>query len=64
MGQACYHQVDPGLEVFLCYARWSIDPYSLGVVYRKTLNLYREFHFIGNFEVTQYFVTIVGQQFQ
>ena len=34
------------------------------MVHRKMLNLYRKFQFIGNFEVTQYFVTIVGTHFQ
>jgi len=39
---------------------WLVDPDPPGVVSWKTLNLYRKFHFIGNFKVTQWFVTIVG----
>ena len=40
--------------------RWLIYPYPPVVVYRKTLNLYRKFQFIGSFKVIQCFVTIVG----
>ena len=43
---------------------WLVDLYPLMVVYRKTLNLFRKFKFIGNFKVTQYFVAIVGLNFQ
>ena len=43
---------------------WLVDPYPPGVVYRKTLYLYRKFQFIGNFKVIQYFVAIVGLHFQ
>ena len=34
------------------------------MVYRKILNLYRKFQFIGNFKVSQCFVVIVGHGFQ
>ena len=34
------------------------------MVYRKTLNLYRTFKFVGNFKVTQYYKTVVGPHFQ
>ena len=65
MGQAFFHQVDPGLEVFpmLC-EEWLVDPCPPGVAYWKTLNLYRKFQFIGNFKVTQCFVTIVEEHLQ
>ena len=43
---------------------WLVDLYPPRVVYRKTVNLYRKFQFIGNFNVTQYFVTIIGLHFQ
>ena len=36
-----------------------VHPYPPVLVYRKTLNLYRKFKFIGNFKVIQYFVTVV-----
>ena len=61
MGQAFFHQVDPELEVLLVGL---VDPYPPGVVYRKILDLYRKFQFIGNFKVTQYVVTIVRPHFQ
>ena len=38
--------------------------YTLGVVYWKKLKLYMKLQFIGNFKVTQYFVTIIGSHFQ
>ena len=61
MGQTFFHQVDPGLEVFPMFCQgWLVDPYPTWVVYWKTLT----FHFIGNFQVTQYLVTIVGQHCQ
>ena len=64
VGQAFFHQVDPGLEVFPMLCRgWLVDPYRPWVVYRKALNLCRKFQFIGNFNVTQYLVIIVGQHF-
>jgi len=34
---------------------WLVEPCPLGMVYWKTLNLYRKFQFNGNFRVTQYF---------
>ena len=43
---------------------WLVDHYPRMVVYRKTFNLYRKFQFIGNFKAIQYFVAIVGQNFQ
>ena len=46
------------------YQGWLVDPYPLGVVYWRTLNLYRKFQFIENFKVTQNFVTMVGQHFE
>ena len=30
---------------------WLVDLYAPGMVFQKTLNLYRKFQFIGNFEV-------------
>ena len=48
----------------LCFAKVVGRSLPSGVVYRKTLNLYRKFKFIGNFKVTQYFVTIIGLNFQ
>ena len=33
-------------------------------IYWKTLNSYRKFHFIGNFKVTQCFVTVVEPHFK
>ena len=42
--------------------RWLEDSYPPGVVYRKTLNLYRKFQ--SKFKITQYFVTIVRLHFQ
>ena len=64
MGQAFFHQDEAGLEVFpmFCQVRL-VDPYSLGVVYWKTLNLCWKFQFIRNLKPTQYLVTIFGQQF-
>ena len=60
VGQACFHQVDPGLEVLPMFCQGLlVDPYS-----PETSNLYRKFQSIGNFMVTQYFVTIVGSHFQ
>jgi len=61
VGQAFFHQFDCGLEVLLGYL---VDLYPLGVVYQKTLNLYRKFQFIGNFKFIPYFVRIVGPHFQ
>ena len=46
------------------YQGWLVDPYPLGVVYWRTLNLHRKFQFIENFKVTQNFVTMVGQHFE
>ena len=44
LGQAFFHQADPGLEVFPMFCQgWLVDPYRPGVVYRKALNLYRKF---------------------
>ena len=43
---------------------WLVDLYPSRVVYRKTLDLYREFQFIGNFKVTQYFLMILVLHFQ
>ena len=64
MGQAFFYQVDPGLEVFPMLCRgWLVDPYRPWVIYRKASNLCRKFQFIGNFEVTQYLVTIARQHF-
>ena len=60
VGQAFFLQVDPGLEVFPMFCQgWLLDPYPPGVVYPKTLIFCRRFQFIGNFKVTQYFLTIV-----
>ena len=65
MGQVSYHQVDPELEVLPMFCQgWLVDPCTPGVVYWKTLKLYRKFQFIGKFNVTQCFLTIVGQRFQ
>ena len=65
MGQTFFHQVDPGFEAFPMFCQgWWVDPYPTWVGYWKTLNLCRKFQFFGNFEVTQYLVTIVGQHFQ
>ena len=65
MEEAFSLQVNPGLEVFPMFSQgWLVDSYPPGVVFRKTLNLYREFQLIRNFNVTQYFMTIVGQHFQ
>ena len=46
------------------YQGWLVDPCHPGVVYHTTLNLYRKFQFIRNFNVTRYFMTIVGKHFQ
>ena len=43
---------------------WLVDLYTLREVYRSTLNLHRTFQFIGNFKVTQYFVTIARPHFK
>ena len=60
MGQAFFHQVDPGLEVFPKFCQgWLLDVYLPGVVYGKILHLYKKFQFIGSFKVIQYFLTIV-----
>ena len=40
--------------------QWLVDPYPLGVVYWKTLNLYRELQYVRNVKVTQYFMAIVS----
>ena len=65
MGQTFFHHVEPGLEIFsISCQEWLVHPYPLSVVYWKTLNLYRKFQFIGNFKITLYLVTIVGQHFQ
>ena len=59
--QALFHQVDPGSEVLPGAVGRSLPS---KVVYRKTLSLYRKFQFIGNVNVTHYFVTIIGLHFQ
>ena len=55
------YQVDLELEVLPV---WLVDPRPPGMLFRKTLNVYRKFQFIGNLNVTQYFVTIVRSHFQ
>ena len=63
--QVFFHQVDPRLEIFPIFCEeWLVDPCPPGMVYCKTLNLYRKFQFIENFKTTQCFVTIVRQHFQ
>ena len=52
LGQAFFHQVDPGLEFSLFCQGWLVDPCLPGMVYGKTLNLYRKIQFIGNFKAT------------
>ena len=53
VGQAFFYQVYPGLEVFPMFCLgWLVDLCHPGVVYWKTLNLYRKFQFIGDFGVT------------
>ena len=61
MEQTFLYQVDLELEVLPV---WLVDPHPPVVIFRKTLNLYRKFQFIGNSKVTQYFVTIVRSHFQ
>ena len=50
-------------KVFPVFPGWLVDSYRPGVVYWKTVNLYRKLQFIGNFKVIQYFVTIVDRIF-
>ena len=39
VGQAFFHQADPGLEAFPMFCQgWLVDPFLLEMVYRKTLN--------------------------
>ena len=65
MGQAFFHQVDPGLEVSPMFFQGVVGrSFPPGVVYWMILNLYRKFQFIKKFKVTRYFVTIVRQHFQ
>ena len=63
--QAFFPQVNPELEIFPMVWQGSlVDPCCLGMVYWKTLNLYRKSQFIGNVKATPYIVAIVGQHFQ
>ena len=43
---------------------WLVDAYLSGVFYQRTLNLCKNFQFIGNFKVTYYFVIIIRPHFQ
>ena len=65
VGPAFFTKSTLDLEVFPhALPEWLIDPYPPGAVYRKTLNLYRNFQYIESFKVIQWFVTIVGSHFQ
>ena len=50
MGEALLPVV-PEFENFIVLPGWLVGLYVSGVVYRKTLNLYRKFQLIGNFKV-------------
>ena len=64
VGQAFFHKIYPVLEASFCFGRVVGRSLLSGGGYRKILNLHKEFQFIGNFMVVQYFVTIVKPHFQ
>ena len=51
MGQAFFYQVVSKFEIFPVLPGWLVDLYALGVVFRKALNLYSKFQFVGNLKV-------------
>ena len=65
VGQAFFTPSQPRIVSFPYLLPGSlVDPVLPGVVFQKILSLCRKFQFIGNFKVTQYFVTIEGPHFQ